>query len=384
MLGRIFLRVDISTKKFIDTSGYEVKQIDLPRINYASECILCLKFYSVERNSETPLTPYPFDSNALFSCRGDNNFNFDDDLMFCSEQRISSPPVWLANTNYFAGNTISSSSGDWYVCYESGTSGASEPAWNTSLGDITNDNNIEWIRVSNNDGVNQPNDFYDWDSDNPIDATADPTKGEVSIRLNTFTQKFKLFVEQNLSITKSENVRTLIQVYVLGSGNINYSPIVSSPFRAGGILDSNYGIPIPAYPDYLTASQISQTYVRKDKLNLVNPVEVNENSETITVNTPLNIINSSSSSVSTINGAVAGQLAIFYPKTGQSITFKHLTGNLILSGGNDIVISDNDSIQFMFDGSFWRMIGLSGGGSSSGVTEEEATAIAKKQAIIFG
>lgn len=383
MLGRIFLRVDISTKKFITEQGYTIKDKDLPRISFATETILCVKFYTVDKNAENPLTPYSFNANALFSCRGDNDLNTDNDLMFLTEQMATEPPIWLADTDYYSGDKVKSSDGDWYACYKGGTSGSSEPNWNSSLGDTTNDGTVIWIRVANNDGVNQPGDFYDWDSTTPTDTTADPTLGQLSFRLQTNTQKFKDFVNDNLSVMIPESKRALIQFFVMEDGNINYSNILDSNFLAGGTLDADLIVPSPSNPDYLTATQISQIYMRKDLFKLSSPVSSTILAGDLIVNNGvMNVIPESGyeDDLETISGGSDGLVIILETIDFNVITIKN-TGNIVTPKGLDITFDSTSTVTLIYDGSFWKVISQP---PAESLTEEEVRAIATEQAIIYG
>lgn len=60
------------------------------------------------------------------------------------------PSLWAAATGYLEGDTVRSIGGDTYWCQIAGTSGAAEPAWDTTIGNTTVDNGVlTWLRVDN-------------------------------------------------------------------------------------------------------------------------------------------------------------------------------------------------------------------------------------------
>ena len=68
-------------------------------------------------------------------------------------QITDSMPEWAASTAYSstapASRVKSSGAGDFYECTTSGTSGGTEPIWNTGIGNTTNDGTVVWTRISN-------------------------------------------------------------------------------------------------------------------------------------------------------------------------------------------------------------------------------------------
>ena len=57
--------------------------------------------------------------------------------------------LWTATTAYSVGDTALSSAGDNYWCQAPGTSGASEPTWDTTVGNTTVDGTVTWLRIDN-------------------------------------------------------------------------------------------------------------------------------------------------------------------------------------------------------------------------------------------
>ena len=59
------------------------------------------------------------------------------------------PDAWAATAAKVVGDTIKSTAGDYYECTVAGTTGASEPTWDTVVGNTTADDTVTWIRVEN-------------------------------------------------------------------------------------------------------------------------------------------------------------------------------------------------------------------------------------------
>jgi len=58
---------------------------------------------------------------------------------------IEAIPNWMADTSYSVGDLAHSTSGaDLFECVTPGTSGSSEPGWDTTIGNTTNDNTVTW------------------------------------------------------------------------------------------------------------------------------------------------------------------------------------------------------------------------------------------------
>ena len=58
-------------------------------------------------------------------------------------------PPWVATTVYVVGNIVQSADGDRYYCSVAGTSGSTEPTWDSTIGNTTTDNTVTWIREAN-------------------------------------------------------------------------------------------------------------------------------------------------------------------------------------------------------------------------------------------
>lgn len=67
-------------------------------------------------------------------------------LIKLAEYIVVAPDNWVASTAYSLGDEISPTTpdGNKYVCSTAGTSGETEPTWDTDLGDTTNDNTAVW------------------------------------------------------------------------------------------------------------------------------------------------------------------------------------------------------------------------------------------------
>ena len=62
------------------------------------------------------------------------------------------PKAWASSTSYAVGDMVRSTAGDRYQCTTAGTSGGTEPTWDTTIGNTTNDNTAVWTRVTNSSG----------------------------------------------------------------------------------------------------------------------------------------------------------------------------------------------------------------------------------------
>lgn len=77
----------------------------------------------------------------------------------------------------------------------------------------------------------------------------------------------------------------------------------------------------------------------------------------------------------TINGGVYGQFLLIEPDAGDTITVKHGTGNIYLSGAADIVMSGNDSLLLHFDGTVWSDVHEASGGHAAVTLDVDAAVI---------
>jgi len=62
---------------------------------------------------------------------------------------VTDPPDWEASTAYSLNDLVQSTAGDHYECTTAGTSGGTEPTWDTDIGDTTSDGGgtLVWTRV---------------------------------------------------------------------------------------------------------------------------------------------------------------------------------------------------------------------------------------------
>ena len=59
--------------------------------------------------------------------------------------------AWVASTAYSLNVTVKSTAGDVYKCTTAGTSGSSEPTWDTTVGNTTNDGTVVWTRIDDSE-----------------------------------------------------------------------------------------------------------------------------------------------------------------------------------------------------------------------------------------
>ena len=61
----------------------------------------------------------------------------------------------------------------------------------------------------------------------------------------------------------------------------------------------------------------------------------------------------------TINGNASSNLLVIYPNnSARNITLKHGTGNIVTHDASDYTIPDNASVILVYDGSNWRVVGI--------------------------
>ena len=272
-LQRLVYSVDANQKILIANNGTPLADLDLPKFEYGTTFILELNYFDIDLTSETPVTQHPFDAGDLGVLRGDSDLLLTDELMFLNEEIVGSPAIWTAATGYVLGTRVTSTAGDWYICTVAGTSGGSEPTWDTDIGDTTTDGTVTWTRVENSDGVNIAGDYTGG-------GTADKTLGQWTFRVNTLTSKFAAFLT-NLTIDKYENMSTLVQMFIVPSGFTIVSCTLNSPFWGVGLLDSTASAPTVLNPDYLTSTAINAGFVSRSLFNLQSPTVNNIVSDAI-------------------------------------------------------------------------------------------------------
>ena len=88
-----------------------------------------------------------------------------------------SVPDWTGVTAYLVGDkiisTISSGAVDLYRCTTAGTTNASEPIWDTTIGNTTNDGTVVWTRVTNT--ITWVGEAWDISTDSGLQKTVCPT-----------------------------------------------------------------------------------------------------------------------------------------------------------------------------------------------------------------
>lgn len=350
MLQKIFLRIDANTKRLITPLGYTLKDEEYPTVAASTELILCFAQYDVDQTVEEPLTEKPFSVDDLFVIRGDYDVDSTNEPMFLTEEIIGSPSLWTTITVYTAGNKVTSTAGDWYVCVTGGTSDVGEPTWDTALGEDTVDGTITWRRVNNNDGVNETGDWIDG-------TTADKTLGQASIRIDTRTTKFATFAS-TLTTRKWKSLKPIFQLFVLPAGFGSESSVLLDNFWGAAKIDTTAGSTSLALPNWLPASQINSDFVNRSLFNLKSALSTDLSSDAFTKSNSVHMINPQSGTtddLATINGGVIGENVLIYLETNtDTITVKHGTGNIQTHDANDFIMSAYGFVQFYFDGSNWR------------------------------
>ena len=337
------VKIDIATKAIITEEGFPVEISDLPPIEYGIEVLINATYNDVDINSATPLTPHAFSASDLFAVKGDHDFNVDNELMFLAQEIIGNPPAWAGLTVTKVGDRVLSTGGNWFLCQVAGKTGASEPTWDNDLGDTTTDGTVTWIRVYNNDGINQPGDWG-------VGGTADKALGQVSYRFNTRTTKFKTFMNL-LSIRKPQVKNAVIQFFVLEAGSAEYSMIGNSRFLAGGTVESLSAMPSPGDPIYLNETQSYAKFISRDEFNLKNAIDITISGGAITRNNSVhNIIPESGTTddLDAISGLLDGECCIIKLKNPvtDTITIKHGTsaGDVATPDGNDVTLTGYETL----------------------------------------
>ena len=348
-LAPIPLKADVATKEFIDASGYPLEEEGLPTIEYGVDLLLHLTYYDVNVvNLTTPIVAHPFQITNLFATRGDYDFDITNELMFLTQEIIGTPPLWTTITGYVIGDRVVSTAGDWYLCTVDGTSGVPEPTWDTDIGDTTTDGTVTWTRVPNNDGVNQPG---DWESG----GTANKTLGQISVRINTLTAKFNTFMGL-LSIKRPKSTLALIQMFIVESGSSYFSTILNSPFQASGTVDTQVPVSIVGNPAYLNEVQSDAKFVNRTTFNLASVINLVIAAGVVTRNNSVHTIEpqtGTTDDLDTINGLLDGECCILklQDPANDTITLKHLAGNIVTPDGNDFVLKQNNAIILIGNGS---------------------------------
>jgi hypothetical protein len=71
----------------------------------------------------------------------------------------------------------------------------------------------------------------------------------------------------------------------------------------------------------------------------------------------------------TINGGASGRVLLLYPENAaRNITLRHGTGNIVTGDGANYTIPDNGLVLLAYDGSNWRMVAGTGGGTVGSCT----------------
>jgi len=333
------LKVDAATKQIIESSGYPIQETALPLLEYGVELLLNLTYYDVDTTQlDTPIVYHPFSVNDLFAFRGDNDFNTSNLLMFLTQEIAGTPPLWVLATGHEIGDVVRSTAGNWFSCIAAGTTGGSEPTWDTDIGDTTVDNTVTWQRVYDNDGINQPG---DWESG----GTADKTLGQISVRLITSTTKFAAFI-LSLDMLSPTSTEALIQGFMLSPGNAYYTTILNSKFQAGGTVDTVLAMPSPANPAYLNSAQSSAMFVDRVLFNLASAINLQISSGAVTRNNAVHTLEpetGTADELDTINGILDGECCVLKVNDSANdiITLKHGTGNILTPDGNDLILEKN-------------------------------------------
>jgi hypothetical protein len=92
----------------------------------------------------------------------------------------------------------------------------------------------------------------------------------------------------------------------------------------------------------------------------------------VTISASYHIIkayNISTFDLDTINGGVTNQLLLMQADPGDTITVKHGTGNIVITGGIDISLTGDKTVELFYDGTNWTDVGGGGGGGGDVATD---------------
>jgi len=148
----ILSSVDISEADLL-AGKYDYATIDIYLINYSSVGDGIMKYAEGWKLGEVKMLEYQFvveirsktqllhqNIVEIFSpdCRTDLG---DTECAVTLE-----PSDWQADTAYSVGDTVKATTynGRRYICSTAGTSGGTEPTWDTTIGNTTNDNTVVW------------------------------------------------------------------------------------------------------------------------------------------------------------------------------------------------------------------------------------------------
>jgi len=124
-------------------------------------------------------------------------------------------PIWAATTAYILTQYVYSTAGDAYECTTAGTSGGTEPVWNTTVGVTTNDGTAVWTRRLDAGSIAEE-DVGEWtvivgvgvdSSGNPLTS---PNVGHANIlAANTGTNTFTISGDQTALIAAADTVAVM-------------------------------------------------------------------------------------------------------------------------------------------------------------------------------
>lgn len=220
---------------------------------------------------------------------------------------------------------------------------------NIESGDLENLNNVSIINPINghlltytgsgwaNQALSIPN---------PISANPQQFTGEVQIKRSGGTGTLVASMGDNTLTSRVAVIKNFAGFglrFYQSTGGTEYGSILSD--GAGGMsIGSSQSILFQAFTDGVKfASSI-----------VLNNVNKAIGSGAITVGpdqAPRVILSISGDTgdLDTINGGVAGYRVTLQAGSGQTITIKHSTGNIVLFGGVDIVLGSGDWIDLMYD-----------------------------------
>lgn len=147
------------------------------------------------------------------------------------------------------------------------------------------------------------------------------------------------------------------------------------------LFDELSNPPTVPVSDYYNKTQADARYIQREDYNTpVESVSISSGAATLTKNVAeVSAETGTADDLDTISSPSSGNFRWLYPASGDTITIKHGTGNIITPSGADVVMAGNAVYSFMYDGFNWRLeaqIQASGSGDVTGPGSSTDTEIA--------
>ena len=157
--------------------------------------------------------------------------------------------------------------------------------------------------------------------------------------------------------------------YYLKTNGAAANPAWSSPAGSGDMLKATYDTDDDGTVDGADLATVAER-VRKAS------TELTISSGSITITQGIHRVDGESDAaddLNTIAGGTNGDIIFLYPEnSARNITIKNGAGNIVTGDGNDYTIPDNGFCALLYDGSNWRLLGISGGGLANVLTAMDA------------